>query len=150
MITQSIDRIGLRAVLTPVFGVIAVLASGCGGNSTGSLHSVKGKVTLDGAPMTAGSVRFAPDKAKGNQAANEPVGTIGPDGTYTVSTAGKPGAPAGWYKVTVASGDIPDSSKPLVKSSLNPRYANPDFTDLAVEVVSSPTDGAYDLKLSSK
>ncbi len=141
-----------RSAFTTTLGLAVALVAGCGDKSSlGSLHDVKGKVTIDGTPMTAGSVRFVPDKAKGNQAGHEPVGVIGSDGSYSLSTAGKTGAPAGWYKVTVASGDIPESSKPFAaKSALNPRYNSPEFTDLNVEVVSSPASGAYDLKLSSK
>ena len=99
--------------------------------------------------MTAGSVRLVPDKDKGNQAGVEPVGTIGSDGTYTVTTNGKAGAPPGWYKVTVASGEIPESSRPhAVKIVIAPRYGNPDLTDLSVQVVES--GGAYDLKVASR
>src|SRR5262245_6775858 len=85
----------LRAAFAPFFCAVVALASGCGG-SVGSLHEVKGKVTIDGNPMSGGSVRFVPDTAKGNKSGLEPVGVIGTDGTYTVATAGKPGAPEGW------------------------------------------------------
>jgi hypothetical protein len=141
-----------RSAFTTTLCLVVALVAGCGDKSTlGTLHDVSGKVTIDGNPMTGGSVRFVPDKSKGNQGGHEPVGVIGSDGTYTLSTAGKTGAPPGWYKVTVASGDIPESSKPFAaKSALNPRYNSPEFTDLNVEVVSSPKSGAYDLKLSSK
>jgi hypothetical protein len=141
-----------RPAVTPVLVLVLALASGCGDKSSlGTLHDVKGKVTIDGNLMSGGSVRFVPDKAKGTHSGHEPVGVIGSDGTYTVSTAGKTGAAPGWYKVTVASGEIPESSKPFAaKGGLNQRYSSPEFTDLNVEVVSSPQAGAYDLKLSSK
>ena len=114
--------------------------------------SVKGKVFLDGQPLTKGSVRFVPDKSKGNTAGVEPVGTIGATGEYELITNGKPGAPLGSYFVCVVSGEIPDSSKPfdVPKGGPAPRFAQPETSKLAVDVVAAPADGAYDLKVSAK
>src|SRR5436190_1365195 len=66
---------------------VAILLAGCGGGS-GDLKSVSGKVTVDGRPLTKGAVRFVPDTSKGSTAKFEPVGEIGSDGSYTLSTQG--------------------------------------------------------------
>ena len=124
--------------------------AGCGGESL-TLVSVKGKVLVDGQPLTKGSVRFVPDKAKGNTTGVEPVGTIGADGGYELTTNGKPGAPPGGYLVSVSSGEIPDSTKPLAtKTAVASRFSQPDTSKLTVEVVATPAAGAYDLKVSAK
>lgn len=137
-----------KKLLMPIVAVALSLGGGCSG---GGLTTVKGKVTLDGNPMTKGSVRFVPDKAKGNNATTESAGTIGADGSYTLATAGKPGAPLGWYKVTIASGDIPESSRPNeVKTKIAPSFLSAELTPLSVEVVSSPKADSYDLKVTSK
>lgn len=123
-----------------------LLLSGCGGGE--NLQSVSGVVTCDGTPLTQGSVRFVPDTSKGNTAKTEPAGTIGSDGKYSVLTDGKSGAPAGWYKVSVASGIIPESSNPNVnKAPFAAKYSNPETSGLSVEVKAG---GSYDLKVSAK
>jgi hypothetical protein len=122
-------------------------------------------VTLDGKPLSTGVVTYHPDEAKGNKSEFVPTGSIGADGTYTLSTPSKTGmasgAPPGWYKVTVATmvppgadmggqpmpqagGKPPPMPKPV---QINPMYTSPTATDLAVEVVPSPPAGAYDLKV---
>jgi hypothetical protein len=142
---------------SPLFGAfvagLLLVTGGCGGDSGPKLVDVSGKVLLGAAPLTKGGVRFVPDKSKGNTAGVEPVGTVGSDGSYSVSTNGKIGAPLGWYKVAVnGQGDtIPDSSKPNAgRSPVGPKYADPETSGLSVEVVASPAGGAYDLKVSAK
>ncbi len=140
-----------RAIAATLAAALAAaLVAGCG-DSGGALHPVKGKVTADDQPLSKGSVRFVPDASRGNAGKHEPVGEIGADGTYAVSTQGKPGAPAGWYKVSVNSTDPPDSTKPnAAKSYVGKKYNDPLTSTLAVEVVASPAAGAYDLKTSAK
>ena len=79
-----------RAAGTAV--AVALFVTGCN-SGTGKLVPVRGKVTVAGRPLTKGSVSFRPDKARGETGTAEPYGDIGPDGTYTLSTNGKPGAP---------------------------------------------------------
>jgi hypothetical protein len=125
--------------------------SGCGGDPMNAA-SVKGKVTVDSQPLTKGSVRFVPDKAKGNTSPVEPIGLINESGQYELSTNGKPGAPLGWYKVAVIAADTPDSSKATAvpKSYVAKKFNDPEASGLTVEVVSSAKDGAYDLKVTAK
>jgi hypothetical protein len=126
----------------------AVLLSGCGGS--GGL-TVEGKVTADDKPLTRGSVAFFPDTAKGNTSEAIPGAEIGANGDYKLFTGGKPGAPAGWYKVTVVSANEVDSDKPeAAKSFVAPRFSDPKETPLVVEVKASAPAGHYDLKASAK
>src|SRR5262245_20481066 len=84
----------------------AVLVSGCGSGKP----KVGGKILVDGAPLPSGSVRFVPDRERGNTATTEPAGQIKPDGTYALYANGNESIPSGWYKVTVSAAEIPDSS----------------------------------------
>ena len=126
----------------------AVLAlAGCGPGGP-SLISVEGKITADNNPLPQGSLAFHPDAAKGNTSKKTAAAEI-KDGSYKVFTDGRPGAPAGWYKVTVVSAGEPDNTKPEapVKSLVAPRYADPKLTDQLIEVKAG---GSYGLKVSSK
>jgi hypothetical protein len=89
-------------------------------------------------------VIYVPDKDKGNDLKNSPAGLVGTDGTYTLSTAGKEGAPPGWYKVTVTTRypGAPANAAPIAVE-----YADFRKTTLKVEVIASPAAGAYDLHL---
>src|SRR6266851_143305 len=106
---------------------------GCGGPR---LEPVTGKVTVNGSPLTAGLVTFAPDASKGNTTNLAALGKIGEDGSYTLTTDGKSGAPAGWYKVSVST-DIPPTDAgtgtPAASIKLNPLYKNPETSGLAFE-----------------
>jgi prepilin-type processing-associated H-X9-DG protein len=53
--------------------------AGCGGLN---LVPVSGTVYVDGKPVSRGSVIFKPDQSRGNTSGFEPIGVIGPDGTY--------------------------------------------------------------------
>lgn len=132
--------------------LLALLApTGCGTDGVGSLHKVSGRVTVNGSPLTLGSVRFVPDKARGNTTPTEPVGVIQPDGTYTLGTNGKPGAPAGWYRVTVTAAEQADSSRPFAgKVHVAPKFNVPEKSGLSVEVVAKPGPGAYDLQVTAR
>jgi hypothetical protein len=145
----NLSRLALRAVIGVATVSLTAALAGCGG---GGLASVEGKVTADGKALTKGSVRFVPDKAKGNNSTAEPTGEIGSDGSYTLMTQGKSGAAPGWYKVSVTSQEIPDSSKvnAPVQSYVAAKFNDPEKSGLSVEVVASPPAGAYDLKTTSK
>jgi hypothetical protein len=122
---------------------------GCG-DSSNKLLPVSGKVTVDGQPLATGSVSFRPEK--GSASAKEPGGEIDEDGTYSLFTDGKEGAPPGRYRVLVVAVDPNDLKKkfPYGKrtSFVSPKYSNLKTTDLVVEVTPSPKPGAYDLKLT--
>lgn len=104
--------VGKRIVLGLVclLGVVAV--TGCGG--LGKLHPVEGKITVDGSNLTTGMVTFTPEKPF-----KQPVEIRGEvsNGSYTMTTNGKPGVPEGRYKVAVAAVALPKGHDP---SSMKP------------------------------
>jgi hypothetical protein len=128
--------------------VTAPVLAGCG-KSGPKLYPVSGKVTVGDKPLTTGSVVFQPDTKKGNTSNHVTVGYIQEDGTYTVMTGKKEGAPLGWYKVIVQANEPPDPKDPRAapKSLVNKKYTRPETSGLSVEVVESPGEGAYDFKL---
>ena len=121
--------------------MLPLLASGCGG---GNLNPVHGQVYCEGKPAAGAVVFFHPLKqgettgatADDPVAMNDmPVGRVGPDGSFEVSTSGRGrGAPAGRYAVTVSwtrpvgPGDGED------QSLLPLRYLNPATSGLLVDV----------------
>jgi len=132
---------------TPAILCAALVGCGKGG---ASLTPVEGKVMVNGAPLTTGSVTFQPDAGKGNQTPHIPVGTIDGIGTYKLMTATKDGAPPGWYKVAVSAQESIDPKNPYAppKHLIDSKYSDPTTSGLAIEVVANPKAGAYDLKLA--
>lgn len=126
-------------------GILALVLSGCG-EQIGQLYPVSGKVTLDDEPLNDAQISFVADAAKGNKAPVSPFGKC-KDGSYSLTTKDKPGAPAGWYKVVVNT-KYPGASEKAVE--LPKRYSDPGKSDLSVEVKPNAEPGAYDLKLKSK
>jgi hypothetical protein len=145
LMTRLLSRqlIGL-AVLTSV-----CLLPGCG-ESLPPLYPVSGKITLDSKPFTQGEVSFHPD---GIKLPNGILigGKIDANGQYTIRTAGKEGAPAGDYKVTILylPKDPPATGKKTLPSvPFNSKFADPKKTPLKIKVSETPSPGAYDLKLA--
>ena len=127
--------------------LLPLLATGCG---VGPPVPVSGKVTIDNKPLTTGLVTYRPDRNKGNNAIAEPHGTIGDDGTYTLETDGKPGAPPGAYKVVVTAMAKPKDPKDIYAigaSLVNKKYTNEATTPFDVTVTANAPAGTYDLKL---
>lgn len=137
----------------------AGLALGCGQKEV-SLAPVTGKVTVDGQPLTSGTVSLILDVPLGNEGAEEAGrattiglsgGKIGSDGTYKIYTGGKEGAPLGKYKVRIIPPQTETKEDKEGKEAPDIGYKK-DYTDanktpLHIEVVASPQAGAYDLKL---
>lgn len=122
-----------------VASVAAMLLLGCRGETV-PLAKVRGAVTLDGKPLTQGSVQLTPDAGKGTHGPLA-LGKIEPDGKFVLTTF-RPGdgAQVGFHRVAVNCWDItpgdpnrPDS--PLQSKSLIPEhYADEQASGLAVEV----------------
>jgi hypothetical protein len=130
--------------------MIVAGVAGCGGGTkTETFLPVAGKVEYKGKPLATGVVIFTADADKGNTTPHEPRGKIDADGTFTVMTAGKPGAPPGWYRITVVANKPQDEKNPYaVPASLIPKhYADTSKSGLSAEVVASPPPGAYDFVL---
>jgi hypothetical protein len=153
---RTLSRFGL------FIAVLSFCVAGVGGCSKGeTLYPASGKVTVKNAPLSGGQVTFVPDQAKGNKSKLSPVGKVGSDGAFTLTSEGRSGAPLGWYKVTVATdtpgmgGTMPvepGATKPAPLGSqgsvqIDPKYKDSSKTPLSVEVVASPAAGAYDLKI---
>jgi hypothetical protein len=124
-------------------GLVAFLsAAGCGD----TFRPVKGKILVNGQPAVGAQVMFFPEgKADINYV--PPTGTAAEDGTFTLATGGKPGAPAGKYVVTVV---WPDPNKKLTAAEkmqglgdipdlLKGQYATPDKSKLRAELKGGET-----------
>jgi hypothetical protein len=126
--------------------------SGCGPESGEQLVPVAGRVTLNGQPLTTGTVSFRPDSARDNASLHHPTGAIDEQGNYSLSVVRKKGAPLGWYKVLVfADANVQQgaAAHPLMPRWLVPaKYLSEKTTPLSIEVVASPRENAYDLPLS--
>jgi len=112
---------------------LLLAAAGCGQDDP-ALAPVRGRVFYKGSPLPGGSIVFTPDADKGAQG---PLarGEVRPDGTYTLTTDGQPGAAPGWHRVTVVSvGATPDrpgaGGFADVQSLLPRQYAAPDLSGL--------------------
>jgi len=151
---RTLVRLALTAVLVGSLPVIG----GCGGGKSETLYPVSGKVMHGKTALTGGQITFFPDTAKGNNSKHSPTGKIGSDGSYTLTTDGKSGAPAGWYKITVSTqtpgmgastpGE-PGKVAPLNPTQgpkIDPKYMNEMQTPLTKEVVvSGATADHYDV-----
>jgi hypothetical protein len=102
------------------------------------LTLVSGKVAYKGLALQGGTIAFTPDNSRG---ATGPIafGKIGQDGTYHLYTGDNPGAPAGWYRVTVMS--LAPTGVALAGQPFNPpysllpeKYRDPDLSELAREI----------------
>jgi hypothetical protein len=138
------------AGLLIVWGTLGALA-GCRGPSE-KLLPVAGSVTLDGQPLTFGTVSLRPDASKGNQSLHHPAAVIDAAGRYEVFTTGRKGAPPGWYKVLVFADE---QNRDLVKGKMaspkfvtHIKYIDERTTDLTIHVVEKPPPGSYDLRVT--
>jgi hypothetical protein len=123
--------------------------AGCDSSGLGRIVPVKGKVMLDGKAVPTGSLVFKPDSAKANTSTFEPASPIGADGSYSLFTKEKQGAPLGWYKVGVVAQEAnPSDPYAAMKALVPQRYNDPETSGVAIEVVASPAADAYDLKLA--
>jgi hypothetical protein len=117
--------------------LVSLLVLGCGGGGD-PLVPVSGKVSYQGKPLPRGTVSLRADKTKGNTTDHQPTGSIGPDGTFKVFTAGREGAPPGWYKVVIfaTEEDRPSAAAhPGLPQTVIPHtYNQPGTTPLAIEV----------------
>jgi len=115
------------------------------------LVPVSGTATLDGKPLSQCTVAFNADTAKGNQHTVSCVGRLDGSGQFQLKTIavrgneGGPGAPPGWYKVTLMTG-LPGDPEIKVK----PVFLDANKTPIELEVVENPGPGRYDLKFTTK
>ncbi len=135
-----------RYLAALLLGGAVFVVAGCSTNGE-NLAPVAGKVTVEGKPLTTGSVSLRPDASKGNKSQHQPTGEITAEGHYELFVPpGKKGAPPGWYKVVVYAYDNPMPNKPL-KSFIDTKYTDETTTPLRFEVIPNPEPGRYDLQL---
>jgi len=139
---------GFSARSAAIAAALLTVIIGCG-ESGPELISVTGKVTLDGKPATEGGVMLI----DADNPMSKLVGSIQSDGTYSVITQRKPGAPAGEYRVTVlvteTKKDADGNYTGLPRTLSNMQFSNPNTTPLKVEVREGAPAGAYDLAVTS-
>lgn len=131
--------------------------AGCGGGVEPPPKTVKvhGTVTYKNSPVTKGKVTLQSTATKsGGEISRPAVGTIGPDGTFTLSTftAGD-GALPGEYRVTVESFDqeltMEEAYEGKTQTSLIPeKYSNIKTTELKATIPDQ--NEPYQLQLELK
>lgn len=105
--------------------------------------TIEGVVTLDGVPLTTGTVTFHP------QGGGAPAyGVISSNGEYSISTGANKGLVAGKYVVTVVATTPPTSSLEFGNLLVPERYGSLQQTPLRVTVI--PGKNRINLDLTSK
>jgi hypothetical protein len=99
--------------LLPALGCLA-----CSGNGE-ALNPVRGKVTYKNQPARGVLVTFHPEGGD-KVTAVRPTGTTGEDGTFTLTSGSKEGAPAGSYVVTFVWPEEVKAKSSKGKISLEP------------------------------
>jgi len=123
---------------------LLLAAVGCRASS-GPLTAVRGKVSYRGVPLTAGTIVFTPDTARGCHG-DIAFADIQSDGSYTLKTGESYGAVPGWHRVTVCSllpaAATPPGQPPAIPLSLlPPRYRDPRLSGLSCEVKADQANG---------
>ncbi|HTU90964.1 MAG TPA: hypothetical protein VMF69_12875 [Gemmataceae bacterium] len=104
-----------------VLAVLAVL--GCGHDEP--LTPVHGRVFFHGQPLPGGTIVFTPDAERGGRGPLA-YGEIAADGHYSLRSGDRPGAVAGWHRITIA---------PAARAvELPRRYSDPEQSGLLREV----------------
>ena len=131
--------------------MLALLACvvGCSGNPAPT-YPVQGTVRLDGKPMARGTVLFEPAEPGPDGKVHSARATIGPDGTYRLSTFGQyDGAVAGrHHAVVLASSANPESTGGTAEPVLPTKYGSPRTSGLEYEVM--PQSNTIDIDLSTR
>jgi hypothetical protein len=135
----------LRTSLLLTFLFFSLTAAGCG-----QAHvPVTGAVTVDGQPLTTGSVTFHP---AGTAAGTDVIGhgPIDPTGKYTLVSEAGSGLPAGAYKVVVNAGAPSDPKNPysLPVLLVDKKYTDLATTPLTIEVARETTPDKFNLTLT--
>ena len=123
--------------------------AGCGSENSAPAP-VQGRVFYKGAPDATGTIVFAPDPDKGGQG---PLarGEIQTDGSYTLTSDGRPGAAPGWHRVTIVAVQT-SPHRPTgtaftdVRWLLPRKYAAPDLSGLE-EYVKAGEENVIDFHL---
>jgi hypothetical protein len=136
---MTTSRSSRPRVVGVLFAALTLAVMSCSPADT--LHPVRGKVSVNGAPAPGALLVFHPEG--GDMKSIPATATTGPDGTFTLVTGDKPGARSGKYVVTLV---WPDPSKkpteqqammglsPDAPDLLGGRYATPEKSSLRAEI----------------
>jgi hypothetical protein len=141
----SILRLGLIAV-------VALSGLSCS-DSASTLNPVQGKVLLNGQPL-AGALVTLHLKDGADIRTVPSTGLSKEDGTFTIMTGDKAGAPAGSYVVTIICSEVVKSKEgvistgpPETQDRLKGAYADRAKSSITVEVKKGPNQlEPFDLK----
>ena len=128
--------------------ILAIACTGCGPKPE-KLVPVSGKITIQGAPLPYGRLALTP--GEGNTTKSQPIGKV-QDGTYTIETDGKPGAPVGAYRVAIFAikeSTQADGYKPPVWAA-SQEYSDPGKSGIILNVLETPSPNVYDIELTKK
>ena len=141
------SRTAVGGPLLLLLGLVTV--AGCQqGSKLPPLGPVKGKVTVNGKPLTSGQVTvWSERKAEKDEQLPTSSGKINSDGTYEIFTGGQAGAPLGPAKATVSPSMETPGDKKGPKMDFNPIFTDLNQTTLRFTVVEKAAPGTYDLKL---
>jgi hypothetical protein len=122
-------------------------------DSSSTLHPVQGKVLLNGAPLAGALVTLHP-KDGADIRTIPSTGLSKEDGTFTILTGDKPGAPAGSYVVTIICTEVLkgkegviSTAPPETQDRLKGAYADKAKSNITVEVKKGPNQlEPFDLK----
>jgi hypothetical protein len=111
--------------------LVSFLTSGCEDGANQPTAIVIGHVYYKNRPLTSGIIVFSPDAERGCKG-ELATADIQPDGSYSLKTNNRQGAPIGWHRITILSLD--DRSPGAVKSLIPSKYRDVETTDLVFEV----------------
>lgn len=125
-------KIRRRIFLVAALALPLLSLPGCGDEAV-ELVPVKGKVLLNGQPLTIGSITTTPPTGRGAYA------PIGPDGTFELTSGREPGAVPGVHKVAVVATEgagFQGAEAPATtgKSLVPAHYNNADSSELTIDV----------------
>jgi len=145
------SRCGKMRYVTVLAALAGLWSAGCGGDSDAPLTiRVKGKVTINGEPLTSGEVTFVPKEGDGLHRPG--VGQLDDEGGFVLFSYGKEGVEPGEYKVIVrplppepTDGDKKDLVP--VSSPIPEKYQSPETTDLEETVDESAGKKLFEFDL---
>jgi hypothetical protein len=116
---------------------LLVLLLGCDAG-TGTLATVRGRVSYRGIPLRTGTIVFTPDPIRGHGGLQARA-DIGTDGTYVLRTGDTAGAALGWHRVTIMALEpgaqiVPGAAFSIPRSLLPDKYRDPELSGLTCEV----------------
>ncbi len=136
-----------------------ITTAGCGDGNSGSLATVSGVVTQNGAPVDGAKVIFHSTVESGGKRESYSALTDS-NGKYLIATVGKePGIPPGMYRVTVvklsmqSNQNLPEDfdqgqieASGMAKNTLFKEYENFATTKLSATLEAGKNEANFDLK----